>query len=404
MKKIYYSSLIIFYYSFLIIFFIFFIFFIFYYSFLLRCVIYFIFTNSFMTHIILPTDDFDFSSIYLGYPNAIQGGSYFTKIFISGKPLYIQTPKSQTKQGFFKNGKKIHTDLMFSHDDNVFINWLEKLESTCQDLIYEKGDEWFQEKLEKTDIENAFTSPIKIYRSGKNYLVRTNVKINQTTNHPNIKIYNEEESSLTLDDITQDKHIISVIEIQGIKFTSRSFQIELELKQVMLLDNEIIFEKCLINKKEKKQDNLSSTYHEKEDKIITEEHISLKKEDNKFSLDKEEQNTFQKEDMFSLKNDNQLNKELIEDFQEIEPLEITELTDLEEEKITLKSREDVYYEIYRQARKKARVLKHQALLAFLEAKNIKKTYMLDDLEDDDSVISDLDFKSIEESLKYNLEV
>lgn len=357
-----------------------------------------------MTHIILPTDDFDFSSIYLGYPNAIQGGSYFTKIFISGKPLYIQTPKSQTKQGFFKNGKKIHTDLMFSHDDNVFINWLEKLESTCQDLIYEKGDEWFQEKLEKTDIENAFTSPIKIYRSGKNYLVRTNVKINQTTNHPNIKIYNEEESSLTLDDITQDKHIISVIEIQGIKFTSRSFQIELELKQVMLLDNEIIFEKCLINKKEKKQDNLSSTYHEKEDKIITEEDIFLKKEDNKFSLDKEEQFTFQKEDMFSLKNDNQLNKELIEDFQEIEPLEITELTDLEEEKITLKSREDVYYEIYRQARKKARVLKHQALLAFLEAKNIKKTYMLDDLEDDDSVISDLDFKSIEESLKYNLEV
>ena len=159
----------------------------------------------------------------------------------------------------------------------------------------------------------------------------------------------------------------------------------------MLLDNEIIFEKCLINKKEKKQDNLSSTYHEKED--------------NRFSLDKEEQiTTFQKEDMFSLKNDNQLNKEPIEDFQEIEPLEITELTDLEEEKMTLKSREDVYYEIYRQARKKARVLKHQALLAFLEAKNIKKTYMLDDLEDDDSVISDLDFKSIEESLKYNLEV
>ncbi len=356
-----------------------------------------------MTHIILPTDDFDFSSIYLGYPNAIQGGSYFTKIFISGKPLYIQTPKSQTKQGFFKNGKKIHTDLMFSHDDNVFINWLEKLESTCQDLIYEKGDEWFQEKLEKTDIENAFTSPIKIYRSGKNYLVRTNVKINQTTNHPNIKIYNEEESSLTLDDITQDKHIIEVIEVQGIKFTSRSFQIELELKQVMLLDNEIIFEKCLINKKEKPQEMLSSVYHKKEDEEI----ISLKKED-RLPLDKEEQVTFQKEDINS--NENELNKEMTkefqetEEFQEIEPLEITELTDLEEEKITLKSREDVYYEIYRQARKKARILKHQALLAFLEAKNIKKTYMLDDLEDDDSVISDLDFKSIEESLKYNLEV
>ena len=204
-----------------------------------------------MTHIILPTDDFDFSSIHLGYPTAIQGGSYFTKLFYSGKPLYIQTPKSQTKQGFFKNGKKIYTDLMFRHDDTVFINWLERLEIKCHELIYDKGDDWFQEKLEKIDIENAFTSPIKIYRSGKNYLVRTNVKVNQTTNHANIKIYNEEEDPLTIDDITSDKNIISVIEIQGIKFTSRSFQIEIEIKQVMLLDNEIIFEKCVINKKEK---------------------------------------------------------------------------------------------------------------------------------------------------------
>ena len=70
----------------------------------------------------------------------------------------------------------------------------------------------------------------------------------------------------------------------------------------------------------------------------------------------------------------------------------------------LKKPQEVYYNIYRQARKKARLLKHQALLAFLEAKNIKKTYKLEDLEDDDSVISDLDFKSIEETLNYNMDI
>jgi hypothetical protein len=351
-----------------------------------------------MTHIILPTNDFDFSSIYLGYPNAIQGGSYFTKIFISGKPLYIQSPKSQTKQGFFKHGKKIHTDLMFSHDDNVFINWLEKLEEKCHDLIYEKGDEWFQEKLEKTDIENAFTSPIKIYRSGKNYLVRTNVKVHQITNQPNIKIYNEEETSLTIDDITQDKYIISVIEIQGIKFTSRSFQIELELKQVMLLDNEIIFEKCLINKKEthKEETHKEETHKEETHKEETHKEETHKEETHK---DPHEEETHK--DPHEEETHKDPHEENIENFQEIDPLEIT---DLEEDMITLKSREDVYYGIYRQARKKARILKHQALLAFLEAKNIKKTYMLDDLEEDDSAISDLDFKNIEDSLKYNLEV
>ena len=68
----------------------------------------------------------------------------------------------------------------------------------------------------------------------------------------------------------------------------------------------------------------------------------------------------------------------------------------------LKKPEEVYYEIYRLAKKKALKLKHQALLAFLEVKNIKKTYMLEDLEEDDSIINELDFKHIEDILNYNM--
>ena len=112
-----------------------------------------------MINIISPNDDFDFSSIYLGYPTS-QNGSFFTKIYCQGKPLYIQTPKSQTKQGFIKNGKKIHTELMFSNTENLFIKWLENLETKCQELIFEKNDDWFQEKLELNYIESAFTNLI----------------------------------------------------------------------------------------------------------------------------------------------------------------------------------------------------------------------------------------------------
>lgn len=142
---------------------------------------------------------------------------------------------------------------MFANNENVFIKWLESLETKCQELIYEKNDDWFQEKLELHDIESAFTNLIKVYRSGKNYLLRTNVKMNQSTNEPLIKIYNENEVSLKIEDITNDKNVISVIEIQGIKFSSKNFQIEIELKQMMLLDNEILFEKCVISKDKKEE-------------------------------------------------------------------------------------------------------------------------------------------------------
>ena len=54
------------------------------------------------------------------------------------------------------------------------------------------------------------------------------------------------------------------------------------------------------------------------------------------------------------------------------------------ETITLKKPNQVYYEIYKEARKKAKLAKKTAIVAFLEAKNIKKTYMLDDLDESDS--------------------
>ena len=53
------------------------------------------------------------------------------------------------------------------------------------------------------------------------------------------------------------------------------------------------------------------------------------------------------------------------------------------ETMTLKKPNQVYYELYNEARKKAKECKQQAILAFLEAKNIKKTYMLDNLDDSD---------------------
>jgi hypothetical protein len=60
------------------------------------------------------------------------------------------------------------------------------------------------------------------------------------------------------------------------------------------------------------------------------------------------------------------------------------------ETISLKRPNQVYYDIYKEARKKAKEMKHRAVLAYLEAKNIKKTYMLEDIEDSDSDSGDSD--------------
>ena len=58
------------------------------------------------------------------------------------------------------------------------------------------------------------------------------------------------------------------------------------------------------------------------------------------------------------------------------------------ETIKLKKPNQVYFELYKEARQKAKMAKKNALLAYLEAKNIKKTYMIENLNDSDSDIDD----------------
>jgi len=379
-----------------------------------------------MENIVEPSDDFDFSALSLAHPVGIQGGAYFTKIEYNKKPLYIQTTKGQSRQGFVKSGKKYYIDLMFDKNAETLIHWFENLETQCQKLIFDKKDTWFQNSLEESDIESAFNSTIRVYKSGKFYLLRTNIK-NNHNNTPSIKIFNEQEISLNMEDVTPETNMITILEIQGIKFTTRNFQIEIEIKQAMLLDNNPIFDNCLIKMVKpiknteqttnstidfENSNTLEKNLHEKEELLDENEELL---DENEELLDKNEE-LLDKNEEEIVKNENiEVN---LEELNDLVPFEITipeekeeiislEFEDLENniegtsdtslvnnetelslennlETIQLKKPNQVYFELYKKARNKAKIAKKNAIIAYLEAKNIKKTYMLETLIDSDS--------------------
>jgi hypothetical protein len=371
-----------------------------------------------MNNIIEPNDNFDFTKLSLGHPNGIQGGAYFTKILYNNNPLYIQTTKSLTRQGFVKTGKKYYCDLMFDNNSEMLIRWFENLEEICQKLIFDKSETWFQNSLDKNDVETAFNSVLRIYKSGKFYLLRTNVK-NSQNNEPSIKIYNENEHPLTINEINSDTNLISILEIQGIKFTSRNFQIEIELKQAMVLDDQPIFDNCLIksskngildsktlegnfsdkigaisNIEEKMNDSYTSEIlNENNNETVNENNNEICDEighENGHEHDvKNEVNEVNKEDTHILLDYEDLNDEELnnEDLKEVE-LNI----DLENnlETLALKKPNQVYYELYKEARVKAKLAKKAAIVAYLEAKNIKKTYMLENIDNDSDIDQEID--------------
>ena len=53
------------------------------------------------------------------------------------------------------------------------------------------------------------------------------------------------------------------------------------------------------------------------------------------------------------------------------------------ETISLKNPKEVYYEIYYASLKKAKEARNYAIKAFLEAKKIKNTYLLDEIDSSD---------------------
>lgn len=405
-----------------------------------------------MDNIIVPTEDFDFDKLSLTNPMAIQGGGYFTKILNQGKPLYVQTTKCLTKQGFVQTGKALgssyYCDLMFDSTSNVLINWFEKLEETCQKLIFDKSQLWFQNPLELSDVENAFASVIKVYKSGKYYLVRSTVK-RSASNELLIKIYDESLLTLTMDDLKEDTSIISILEIQGIKFTSRNFSIDIEMKQVMIIKGDPIFNNCVIKpnyypsvKQEEREEpqKENKDIEEKEPMILPvekneQECVSLSTEEKKEDVDENnmevvdclgENNIIKENDQkneFEGDSDDKDNREnmtntddkeiscvdknkddILFDVEELsggEEEDLVEVVDFDsssndKDAITLKKPNQVYFDLYREAKKKAKEAKKSAVIAYLEAKNIKKTYMIDTLNDSDSDF-DAEIEEVSES-------
>ena len=53
---------------------------------------------------------------------------------------------------------------MFDKTNGDFIEWLKNLENKLVNLINQKSNVWFQDEIEKDDIENAFASPVKVYK------------------------------------------------------------------------------------------------------------------------------------------------------------------------------------------------------------------------------------------------
>ena len=194
-----------------------------------------------------PTPDFDFNKLHLTPPVPVQGGSFYTKINFSttDDPLYVLTPKGKSRSGVVVSGAKKYLDMVFTSANNQFLEWVSALEERLVDLIHERRATWFTEELERDDIQSVFISMIKPYKGQyvcRSYLQHGRQKIQTNT----VQVYNEYETPRDLSAIKEQSEVISILEVEGVKFSPKSFQVVLSIKQIMVIEHPPTFNQCLI--------------------------------------------------------------------------------------------------------------------------------------------------------------
>jgi hypothetical protein len=216
---------------------------------------------------------------------------------------------------------------------------------------------------------------MKMYNSGKEYIIRTNIQ--SRSGKPIIKIYDEDERTIDIEDIKENTKVMVILEVQGVRSSSKSFQIDIEIKQMMVLKQEEIFNTFILKKKTDSIEPLG--------KQIIPSIESPKYELPEIHKEPILEEPVLQEPVLEEVLEIPINNNEDDSFHEID-IHLDEVSD--NDTIALKERKEMYYKMYEEARQKAKVARDLALSAYLEAKQIKNKYMLDDVLNSSSDESD----------------
>ena len=259
------------------------------------------------------------------------------------------------------------------------------------------------------DIKDILNPIMRSYKSGKNFIVKCVIKNNKLT------IYDENEKKIEISDFDYKNEIIPLININGIKLSSKNFSIELVLTQFLLIYPSDSFEDQFLIKLDNKNINHPRIDLKNDEKKDSENLVTLNEEDNNNhntsnsnsntnqDSNNDDNNDDNNHDNNDVNNDDNKIKDLdldleIEDLSKKEEkeefnyltnyslddieckdgeLNLDDVKVNESDKLELKTQETIYLEIYKKALQKAKDIRKNAIEAFIEAKNIKNRYNLD---------------------------
>ena len=197
----------------------------------------------------------------------------------------------------------------------------------------------------------------RLYTSGKFIIIK--VAIDLSSSDSRSLVFDENNNLMDIESITPDTTFIPLIMIEGVRCFSKRFEIVVKLVQLMVT-NKQIEKHCLI-----KRDQSNTAYYGKLSNVNT------------------------KQPVFDLPKNSKEKSVIIRDIIPINKgSEITEVDIVvtDNDSMTLKDSDAIYYELYKVALLKAKRLKGEFITAYFNANKIKMTHNLEiDSEEDNDI-------------------
>lgn len=297
------------------------------------------------------------TKLTLNNPGRLQGGSYFSKISVDDNPLYFKIENHYTDGGVQQTEKRSYLDIVFDNDSLEYIKWFYRLEELIKQEIRRNNKEWFCTSIDDSDVDYFYNSCLKNTQTC--ILMRTHVQYKN--NQSCCSVFDENKTTTSLDSI-KNNCISTIIHVKGVHMTNTSFQLELENKQILIIEKDDAFSTCLFERpsdEDQIQENTHNTYVVAESDIVpcleytqTQESLSdvEKKEVNEASVSENQGEICE----FSINMD-----------------EIPE-----NDTITIKNTRQIYRNEYENAKLKARESRKEAIRSYIEIQKLKEKYMI----------------------------
>jgi len=200
-------------------------------------------------------------------------------------------------------------------------------------------------------------------------------------------VFNQRQEAVPYSEVTVDSKVIPLIKVDCIRFSARSFAIELTLPQLMVLESPAGARGCMIRAGEDPEPSKESILLDVNETVLEPIQASVQIED--------AQQLHVHEPVKEEEPEPSRAEEPHEPVHAHEPVEVrppmpegvtaVALDDIEpsDEAVELRKPNEVYRQIYDAALAKAKLAKKTAVEAYLEARRIRHMYLLDDLEQSD---------------------